>query len=132
MAREAVIAASSRSALIVVPWRSPNTIVAGRAAVIVGPVARRHRMAVEQDRVAEPRPGLGQRLGQRRMIGAVDRLDPPLELGARDALAPDRAGAGDPRRDQAEAAAGPRRLDEAARRQRRRDQRRGRSPVPRG
>ncbi len=94
------------------------------AILIVGARARRHGMAIDQHRIAEPCPRLGQRLGDGRVEGAMDRIQPPVQLGARNALAPDRAGAGEPRRNQAETATRTRRLDEPARRQRRRDQRR--------
>src|ERR1051325_8957723 len=79
---------------------------AGAAAFRARP--RRHRMAIEEDRGAEPRRGGAERRFERGVIGAVDPLDPPVELAALDPLAPDRAEAGDPRRDQADAAAGAR------------------------
>ena len=56
------------------------------------------------------------------MIGRVDLDDPADQLVARDAIVPDRADAGDARRNEADAAAGARRLEDARRRQRRRDQ----------
>jgi hypothetical protein len=73
-------------------------------------------VAVEEDGDPEARPSRLQLRLNRPVIGTVDALDPPGHLGGRDALAPDRARTGDPRRDQAEAAPGPGRFDGRVRR----------------
>ena len=106
------------------PWRSPKITVAPPFAA-----ASRGRGGIEwqSSRIAAPnRPRARSSAAlERGVIGPMDLVEPPAELApATMPLAPDRAGAADARGDQAEPAPGARRLDQAAGRQRRRDQRR--------
>jgi hypothetical protein len=82
--------------------------------------ARGHRMAVEQDGGPEPSARFLQHGRERAMIGAVDGFDAPVELARRQAPPPDRSCPGDARRNKAESAAAAGRLQQRARRGRRR------------
>ena len=80
-----------------------------RPAVGLGHRPRRHRMAVEKDRVAEPRPCVAKHRLERAVIGEIARSEAPARLGAGQQAAIDRRAVGHDARDRAEAAPHPRR-----------------------